>query len=125
MSRRTRCSGTANSQSSGVRMYPSGAKVCVVQTRRDGRSTRVTVGRHGVISASRARRRAALMLARRKAGENPFPPRPAPLVKAGDTVADVADRFLEYVAVRSKPWTMMTYPQGDDALGPAAMLLQG
>ena len=59
----------------GVRVYPSGAKVYVVQTRREGRSKRVTVGRHGVISAPQARRRAALMIARLKAGEDPLPPR--------------------------------------------------
>ena len=43
----------------GVRVYPSGARVYVVQTRSWGRSRRVTVGRHGVLSAARARRRAA------------------------------------------------------------------
>ena len=94
----------------GVRVYPSGAKVYVVQTRRDGRSKRVTVGRHGVISASRARRRAALMIARLKAGEDPVPPRAAPAAEGSVTVAELADRFLrEYVAVRCKPWTNMTY----------------
>ena len=94
----------------GVRVYPSGAKVYVVQTRREGRSKRVTVGRHGVISAARARRRAALMLARLRAGEDPLPPRAVPPSDPGVTVADLAERFLrEYVAVRCKPWTMMTY----------------
>ena len=94
----------------GVRVYPSGAKVYVVQTRCEGRSRRVTVGRHGVISASRARRRAAFMLARLKAGEDPVPPRAAPAAERSVTVAELADRFLrEYVAVRCKPWTVMTY----------------
>ena len=94
----------------GVRVYPSGARVYVVQTRREGRSKRVTVGRHGVISASQARRRAALMIARLKAGEDPLPPRAAPAAVASVTVAELADRFLrEYVAVRCKPWTVMTY----------------
>ena len=94
----------------GVRVYPSGAKVYVVQTRRNGRSQRVTVGRHGVIPAARARRRAALVIARLKAGEEPFPPRAAPAADARVTVAVLADRFLrEYVAVRCKPWTIMTY----------------
>ena len=94
----------------GVRVYPSGAKVYVVQTRREGRSKRVTVGRHGVISALQARRRAALMIARLKAGEDPLPPRGAPAADASVTVAELADRFLrEYVAVRCKPWTIMTY----------------
>ena len=94
----------------GVRVYPSGAKVYVVQTRREGRSKRVTVGRHGVISAPQARRRAALMIARLKAGEDPLPPRGAPAADTSVTVAELADRFLrEYVAVRCKPWTVMTY----------------
>ena len=94
----------------GVRVYPSGAKVYVVQTRREGRSMRVTVGRHGVISAPQARRRAALMIARLKAGEDPLPPRAAPAADTSVTVAELADRFVrEYVAVRCKPWTAMTY----------------
>ena len=94
----------------GVRVYPSGAKVYVVQTRREGRSKRVTVGRHGVISASQARRRAALMIARLKAGEDPLPPRVAPAAEHSVTVAELADRFLrEHVAVRCKPWTILTY----------------
>ena len=37
----------------GVRVYPSGAKVYVVQTRVFGRSKRVTVGRHGKLSVPR------------------------------------------------------------------------
>ena len=94
----------------GVRVYPSGAKVYVIQTRREGRSKRVTVGRHGVISASQARRRAALVIARLKAGEDPVPSRAAPAAERSVTVAELADRFLrEYVAVRCKPWTNVAY----------------
>ena len=94
----------------GVRVYPSGAKVYVVQIRREGRSKRVTVGWHGVISAPQARRRAALMIARLKAGEDPVPARSAPAAERSVTVAELSDRFLrEYVAVRCKPWTVMTY----------------
>ena len=65
---------------------------------------RVTVGRHGVISADQARRRAALILARIKAGEDPVA---APLgVEPGPAVADLAERYYrEYVAVRCKPGT--------------------
>ena len=43
----------------GVRLYPSGSKVYVVQTRAKGKSKRITLGRHGVISADQARRKAA------------------------------------------------------------------
>ena len=57
----------------GVRVYPSGAKVYVVQTRALGKSKRVTLGRHGVISADQARRKAAMTIARIKAGEDPSP----------------------------------------------------
>ncbi|MDE0385349.1 MAG: Arm DNA-binding domain-containing protein, partial [Defluviicoccus sp.] len=35
----------------GVRVYPSGSRVYVVQTRHKGKSRRVTLGRHGVITA--------------------------------------------------------------------------
>ena len=94
----------------GVRVYPTGAKVYVVQTRADGRSKRVTVGRHGVISASQARRRAALIIARIKAGQDPVPARIERTGETRSTVAELADRFLrEHVAVRCKPWTMMSY----------------
>ena len=36
----------------GVRVYPSGAKVYVVQTRGPAGTKRITVGRHGVIGAA-------------------------------------------------------------------------
>ena len=88
----------------GVRVYATGSKVYVVQTRSGGRSTRVTIGRHGVVTAAQARRRAALIIARIKSGE--------PAVAAakpkgnGPTVAELAERYLrEHVDVRCKPST--------------------
>ena len=57
----------------GVRAYPSGSKYYVVQTRANGKAAkRVTVGRHGIVTAEEARRRAALIIARIKAGEEPL-----------------------------------------------------
>ena len=54
----------------GVRVHPSGRKVYVAQTRARGKAAkRVTVGVHGVLTAEEARRRAALIIARIKAGE--------------------------------------------------------
>ena len=50
----------------GVRVYPSGSKVYVVQTRTKGKSKRVTLGRHGVLSADQARCKAAETIARIK-----------------------------------------------------------
>ena len=58
----------------GVRVYPTGRKVYVVQTRTGGENgKRVTVGRHGVITPEEARRRAAVIVSRIKAGEEPIP----------------------------------------------------
>ena len=74
----------------GVRVYPSGARVYVAQTRGPGGPKRVTVGRHGVISADQARRRAALIIARVKAGEEPIPAPMAP--RTGPTVEGSRER---------------------------------
>ena len=93
----------------GVRVYPSGAKMYLAQTRGPDGSKRATVGRHGVISAEQARRRAAAIVARIKAGEDP---RPAPKggAQAGVTVAELAERYLrEHVALRCKPGTAKVY----------------
>ena len=90
----------------GIRVYASGTKMYVVQSRTKGKSVRVTVGRHGVISADEARRRAARIVNRIKAGEDPIPePLPARLA-GGPTVADLAARYMEkHVAVRCKEST--------------------
>ena len=50
----------------GVRAYPSGGKVYVVQTYLGGKSKRITIGRHVLITADEARRKAALTIARMK-----------------------------------------------------------
>ena len=88
----------------GVRVYASGSKVYVAQTRARGRSKRVVVGRHGVITAEQARRRAALIIARIKSGEEAV----APSTRApkGPTVAELTERYLrEHVDVRCKAST--------------------
>ena len=91
----------------GVRAYPSGAKVYVVQSRGPRGLKRVTVGRHGVISADVARRRAAMILNRIKAGEEAVP---KPMAEPAVTVAEVAERYLrEHVEVRCKPNTVRMY----------------
>ena len=90
----------------GVRVYPSGGKVYVAQARGPEGLKRVTVGRHGVIGAEQARRRAALVVTRIKAGEDPVPVPLAVKAVDGPTVADLAARYLEeHVAVRVKPKT--------------------
>ena len=62
----------------GVRVYPSGKKVFVVQTRAFGRSKRVTLGEHGnPLTADQARKDAADVIARIKTGQPAVPPEPA------------------------------------------------
>ncbi len=94
----------------GVRAYPSGSKYYVVQTRANGKAAkRVTVGRHGIVTAEEARRRAALIIARIKAGEEPLA-EPAAALAEGPTVGEIARRWLEeHVEVRCKPRTVEMY----------------
>ena len=90
----------------GVRAYPSGSKYYVVQTRANGKAAkRVTVGRHGIVTAEEARMRAA----RIKAGEEPRA-EPAAALAGGPTVGEIARRWLEeHVEVRYKPRTVVMY----------------
>ena len=91
----------------GVRVYPTGGKVYVAQARGPDGPKRVTVGRHGVLGAEQARQRAALIIARVKAGETPVPDPLAVKQNDGPTIRELAERFLEeYAAVRYKPGTM-------------------
>ena len=90
----------------GLRVYPSGTKVYVVQTRCAGRSKRVTVGRHGDVSPDQARKEAARTIARIKAAEAPIPVGP----KADPTMAELAERYQrEHVAMRCRPATVRHY----------------
>ena len=87
----------------GVCVYRSGLKVYVVQTRSNGSSKRVTIGRHGDIAPDQARKDAAGVIARLKAGLPPVETEP----EAPPTVADLAERYRrEYVAMHCKPLTV-------------------
>ena len=93
----------------GVRVYSSGRKVYVAQGRGPEGTRRVTVGRHGAVSAGEARRRAEAALARIRAGEEPSLPAAARNA-SGPDVAELADRyFREHVALRCKPGTVRLY----------------
>ena len=90
----------------GVRVYPSGRKVYVVQSRGPHGLKRMSLGRHGELACNPARKRAAAAIGRIKRGEAPAegPPRP-PL-----TVADLAQRYLEaHVAVNCNAHTRGIY----------------
>lgn len=88
----------------GVRVYATGAKVYVVQVRHRGRARRMSVGRHGVIAAEAARKRAAKIIVRLKSGEDADALQGR--ARAGPTVGELARRYLEeHVEVRCKPTT--------------------
>ena len=90
----------------GVRVYPNGRKVFVVQTRAFGRSKRVTLGDYGELSVVRARKDAAAVLGRIRRGEPAVRQAPAP----EPSVADLAERYQrEYVEVHCKPATVSHY----------------
>ncbi|MDE0096445.1 MAG: integrase arm-type DNA-binding domain-containing protein [Gammaproteobacteria bacterium] len=48
----------------GVRIFPSGTKMYIAQARYGGKSVRVTLGRHGVITADEARSQASRVINR-------------------------------------------------------------
>ena len=91
----------------GVRAYPSGAKAYIVQAQGPRGQKRVTLGRHGVIEADEARRRAARAIARIMAGQDPLPECTRVTEVHGPSVAEVARKYLnEHVAVWCKPSTV-------------------
>ena len=90
----------------GVRVLASGRKVYVVQARGRAGSKRVSLGRHGQLSATQARQRAAPIIRRIKQGQDPSlksPPREP-------TVAELATRYLSVdTSVNCKPTTLEHY----------------
>ena len=95
----------------GVRVYPSGSRHYVVKARARGKpAVRLTVGRHGVVTAEEARRRAALMISRIKAGEDPAPEPESSKRADSPTVGELAARWLEqHVETHCRPKTVEMY----------------
>ena len=90
----------------GVRVYATGRKVYVAQTRGPtGRSRRVPVGVHGEVAPDEARGKAAAVIDRLARGEDPFPAAPAP----PPTMADLAERYVKgHLEVNCRPNTVKT-----------------
>jgi integrase len=88
----------------GVRVTPAGARSYVVQYRsREGVSRRLTLGRHGVMTAEQARALARQTLARVAEGADPMAERRrerAAPAEAPPTLADVAAAWREAQAAR-------------------------
>lgn len=90
----------------GVRVLRSARKVYVVQARGPAGSKRVSLGRHGRLSAAQARQQAARIIRRIKQGQDPGSRSPS-----GEcTVAELAARYLRVEAsVNCKPTTLELY----------------
>lgn len=94
----------------GVRVYPSGSKTYLVQTRAGGKSRRIGLGRHGIVSADQARREAAKIISGIKSGNKPERETGSSQKDLGPTVKEAAERFLrEHAEVRCKPRTVQIY----------------
>ena len=90
----------------GVRVYPTGRKVYVVQSRGPTGPKRASIGRHGPVSADQARKQATVIIDRIKRGEDPAPPPP----RRELTVADLAERYLRaHVQVNCRRSTAAGY----------------
>ena len=88
----------------GVRAYATGRIAYVVQSRGPQGSRRATLGKHGDLTPDEARKLAAAVIDRIKAGEKPFPEAPEP--EPEHTMAELAQRFLtEYAERQWKPAT--------------------
>ena len=90
----------------GIRVKPSGAKSYLIQYRNTGgRSRRMTLGRHGVLTPASARRIAEERLREVKQGLDPLEERSH--ARGGATVADLAASYLEkHLQPKCKPSTL-------------------
>lgn len=92
----------------GIRMYPTGRRVYVVQYRLHGRTRRKNLGQHGVLTAEEARKDAKLVQADVARGSDPSAERKARL--RSPTIKELGERFLtDHVALHCKPTTLYDY----------------
>ncbi len=92
----------------GIRIYPTGRKVYVVQYRANGRTRRKNLGLHGILTADEARKDAKLIQADVARGADPSADRKARL--RSPTVKELGERFMtDHVALHLKPSTQSGY----------------
>ena len=76
----------------GLRIYPTGAKVYLAQWKRDGRTRRLVLGRHGPMTTEEARKAALTALAEVQKGHDPAAERDAR--KRDLTISELAELWL-------------------------------
>jgi integrase len=86
----------------GLRVYPSGKRSYCIQYRSGGRTRRMALGLHGVLTPTQARQRAQELLSEAKLGGDPSAERTA--YRTGATITDLAEKYLaEHAEPRIKP----------------------
>jgi integrase len=95
----------------GVIVYPTGLKTYVAQYRKDGRSHRVVIGKHGRLTPDEARKEAKALLGDVEKGANPAFERRTK--REAPTLDKVAEGFLAYAFAKKKTGTARGY---DNAL---------
>ncbi|HME70493.1 MAG TPA: site-specific integrase [Myxococcota bacterium] len=92
----------------GVSVTPKGLRTYVLDFTAKGRRRRMALGRHGIITAENARRKAIELLAAVQGGADPL--ETVQSERRAPTVAELAERFLrEHVQAKRKPSTWIEY----------------
>jgi len=95
----------------GLKITPAGKRVYLVQYRlggRRGRTRRITIGQHGVVTADQARSEAKRLLGEVAAGRDPAADRDK--AKVGETLGQVLKEFFgQHVDAKLKPRTAEEY----------------